>query len=331
MGVIMKKLSKNFIIIFFIIFTVFLELFMTSCGKKKEDRIIRIGVTDVNSQGKFQTYIEEGMKKYQETLGDKVEVVYLDAKEDTDKQIEQVKYFIREGMDAVVVLPVDTSIKGTSEMTRLTKEAKIPIIYVNKFPDEFSKSKMSPHAYYVGSQEKTAGVMQMEYLAEKLGGKGKVAILMGDLSSSKATFERTEGVEEVAARYPEIEIVEKETANWLMPMADSVVRNWLSEGKEIDAIVANNDEMAIGAIRGLEEHGMSQKVMVLGIDATNEAITELQAGNLTATVFQDGGGQGRNALKIAVNVVRGEKVVNITWIPFKLVTPENYKDVLNKN
>ena len=327
----MKKLSKNFIIIFFIVFTVLLDLFITSCGKKEGDRIIRIGVTNVNSQGKFQTYIEEGMKQYQEILGDKVEVVYLDAKEDAVKQIEQVKYFIKEGMDAVVVLPVDTSIEVTAEMTRLTEEAKLPIIYVNKFPDEFVESEMSKHAYYIGSQEKTAGVIQMEYLAEKLGGKGKVAILMGDLTSSKATFERTEGVEEIASRYPEIEIVEKETANWLMPMADSVVRGWLSKGKDIDAIVANNDEMAIGAIRGLEEYGMGEKVMVLGIDATNEAITELKTGKLTATVFQDGRSQGRGALEIALSVLRGEKVANITWIPFELVTPENYKDVLNRD
>jgi len=325
----MKKLSKNFIIIFFIIFIMHLVLFMTNCGKKKEDKIIRIGVTNVNSQGIFQTYIEDGIKRYQETLGNKVEVVYLDAKEDVNKQIEQVKYFIREGMDSVVVISVDTSIEGTSEMTRLTEEAKIPIIYVNKFPDEFVESEMPKHAYYIGSQEKTAGVMQMEYLAEKLGGKGKIAILLGDLTSSGSTFERTEGVEDVAARYPEIEIVEKETANWLMPMADSVVRSWLSKGKKIDAIVANNDEMAIGAIRGLEEHGMDEKVMVSGIDAINEAITELKTGKLTVTVLQDGYSQGRGALEIAVNVVRGEKVANITWIPFKLVTSENYNDVLN--
>ena len=327
----MKKASEDPVIIFSIIFNILLVFFTAGCGKIKEDRIIRIGVTDVNSQGKFQTYIEEGMKKYQETLRDKVEVVYLDAKEDVDKQIEQVRYFIREGMDAVVVIPADTSIEGTSEMTRLTEAAKIPIIYVNKFPNEFVGSKMPEHAYYIGSQEKSAGEIQMEYLAEKLGEKGKVAILMGDLTSSKSTFERTDGVEEVAGRYPEIEIVEKGVANWLMPMADSVVRNWLSEGKEIDAIVANNDEMAIGAMRGLEDYGMAGKVMVLGIDATDEAIAELKTGKLTATVFQDGDRQGRGALETAVNVVRGEKVDNITWIPFKLVTFENYKNVPDRD
>ena len=76
-------------------------------------------------------------------------------------------------------------------------------------------------------------------------------------------------------------------------------------------------------------YGMDEKVMVSGIDAINEAITELKTGKLTVTVLQDGYSQGRGALEIAVNVVRGEKVANITWIPFKLVTSENYNDVLN--
>ena len=318
---------KRYIIL---IFVLSVAVFVTHCSKKSEERIIKIGVSDVNSKGRFQMYIEEGMRKHQETLGGKVEVVYLDAKEDVEKQVDQVEYFIREGMDAVVVIPVSTDVKNTRIMTELTGDSEIPIVYVNKFPDEFNES-IPEHAYYIGSQEKVAGIMQMEYLAERLNGNGNVAILMGDLSSSRATFERTEGVEEEAGKYPGIKIVEKRVGNWLKPMAASVVEDWLSAGKEIDAIIANNDEMALGAIQGLKKHYAAGKVMVLGIDATPEAVTELKTGKLTATVLQDAKAQGKGAIEIALKAVKKEPVQNISWIPFKLVTQENYEEILNKN
>ncbi len=130
----------------------------------------------------------------------------------------------------------------------------------------------------------------------------------------------------MAKKYPEIKIVEKRTAKWLRPLASSVVEDWLDSGKEFDAIAANNDEMAIGAVAALEKYGKLDSVMVVGVDATQEAIEELVLGGLTATVLQDAKQQGEKALEVALESGLGMPVRQNTWIPFRLVTLENYEE-----
>ena len=109
------------------------------------------------------------------------------------------------------------------------------------------------------------------------------------------------------------------------------MNNWLVAGTKIDAVVANNDEMAIGAILALQQAGKDvKKVVIAGIDATADALAEMEKGNLDVTVFQDAKGQGRGAVETVVKLIKGEKVESFVWIPFELVTPENYKDYLNR-
>ncbi len=100
-----------------------------------------------------------------------------------------------------------------------------------------------------------------------------------------------------------------------------------------DAVISNNDEMAIGAIQALQS--VDQKVgttpgdgtvIVAGFDATPDALSEIERGAMATTVFQDAYGKGAGSVKIAADVVKGEKVEQMTWIPYQLVTPENYKD-----
>ena len=109
------------------------------------------------------------------------------------------------------------------------------------------------------------------------------------------------------------------------------MNNWLVAGTQIDAVVANNDEMAIGAILALQQAGKDpKKVVVAGIDATADALAEMEKGNLDVTVFQDAKGQGTGSVETAVKLIKGEKVESFVWIPFELVTAENYKEYLNK-
>ncbi len=181
--------------------------------------------------------------------------------------------------------------------------------------------------YYVGSKEKSAGIIQMVHLAEKLGGKGNIAILMGSLKNL-ASFERTEGIEYIADRYPDINIVTKTSGRWLRPFAKSIVKHWLSSGVEFDAVVANNDEMAIGAIKALENSGKLSEVLVAGVDATDAALQELKNGKLYLTVLQDAKKQGEQLLKTAYRAANGETIRNEIWVPFKLVTRENYRSLI---
>jgi inositol transport system substrate-binding protein len=99
------------------------------------------------------------------------------------------------------------------------------------------------------------------------------------------------------------------------------MNNWLVAGMKIDAVAANNDEMAIGAILAIQQAGKDPKKLVIGgIDATPDALAEMEKGNLDVTVFQDGRGQGRGAVETAVKLIKGEKVEPFVWIPFELVT-----------
>ena len=109
------------------------------------------------------------------------------------------------------------------------------------------------------------------------------------------------------------------------------MNNWLVAGTPIDAVAAKNDEMAIGAILALQQSGKDpKKVVIGGIDATPDALAEMEKGNLDVTVFQDGNGQGKGAVETAVKLIKGEKVEPFVWIPFELVTQENYKEYLKK-
>ena len=325
----MKYFKSTTVFLYFLILAIFSGMFLAGCWRKQEPKIIRIGVSLSNSEDKFISYIRDGIQEYQESIWNEVdvEVVYMDARVDQEKQNAQVKKFIEYGMDAIIVIPV--SEKLTSDMTKMAMKSKVPIVYGNNFPEEFKYGELPKDVYFVGSKEKNGGIMQMEYLADKLGGKGNVAILMGDFVQS-ATFERTEGIEEAAGEYPGIKIVAKDSAKGLTPLAETVVEQWFAERREIDAICSTNDEMAIGAIRVLEKYDRLEDVMVLGIDATRDGINEVAAGKLTATVFQNSREIGEEFLDTAIKAVKKKNPSSEVWIPLQLVTSENYKEFLIK-
>jgi inositol transport system substrate-binding protein len=308
-----------------------LTLFATGCtnnsgapaaaptpAPEAEKKITKIGVSISNFDDTFLMYMKDGMDAYSKTLGADVEVTYVDAKEDAAKQLSQVENFIAQGINAVVIVPVNT--EATEPITAACQTAKIPLVYVNRLPGNLPNDVV-----FVGSNSIDAGIFQMEYIAEKLGGKGNVVIMMGKLDNEAST-KRTEGVEQVAKKFPDMKIIKKQTANWSREEGMSLMENWLSSGDTIDAVAANNDDMALGALSAIEAAGKLGKIFVGGVDCTPDAIAELEAGKLNVTVFQDAAGQGSGAIKAAFGLAKGEKIENRVWIPFQLVTPENYKE-----
>ncbi|MDQ2694354.1 MAG: sugar ABC transporter substrate-binding protein [Pseudomonadota bacterium] len=271
----------------------------------------------------FLTILREAMTEQAKELG--VNLQFEDAQGDVGKQLSHMQNFIAQKVDAMVVNPVDTS--ATPQMTKLAQEAGIPLVYVNRQPNE---PTLPEGVVYVGSDENISGKMQGEAIAKMLEGKGNVAIMMGELATNAAQL-RTEGVEKTAAENPEMKIVEKQTANFQRNEAIDLMNNWLVSGTQIDAIAANNDEMAIGAIIALQQAGKDPKELVIaGIDATPDALVELKRGNLDITVFQDAKGQGKAVVDTAVKLIKGEKVDSFVMVPWELVTQENYEEFLNK-
>lgn len=202
-------------------------------------------------------------------------------------------------VDAIIVNPVDTN--AVKPIMDQATKAGIPLVFVNRRPQAELTDKMA----YVGSDSILAGRLQMEALAKAMNGKGNVAILLGDLAN-ESTRDRTKGVEEVVAKYPNIKIVQKQTAKFTRNDAVDVVSNWMTSGEDIQAIASNNDEMAIGALQALGKN--PNHILIAGVDGTPDALQMLKSGKMIATIFQDAKGQGEGAVDAAIKLANGEKV-----------------------
>ena len=283
-----------------------------------------IGVSMALFDDNFLTSVRQAMADYAKTVPD-VEVQFQDAQADNGRQISQVQNFMSQKVDAIVVNVVDTA--ATRNITKAVTDAGIPLVYVNRRPDA---KTLPPKVSVVASDDLVAGRLEMTELARRMGGKGNVVIMLGDLANN-STQGRTAGNKEVLAKNPDIKVVEEQTANFERTKAIDLMNNWLSKGTAINGVVANNDEMAIGAIIALRQAGRSPKdVFVGGVDATADALAEMGKGGLAVTVFQDAKGQGRKGIENAVKLARGEKVEQLDFVPYELVTPENYKTFLNR-
>ncbi|HEV3423877.1 MAG TPA: sugar ABC transporter substrate-binding protein [Paraburkholderia sp.] len=282
-----------------------------------------IGVSMAHFDDNFLTTVRDAMAT--EGKAHNVNLDFEDAQGDVGRQVSQVESFVAQHVAAIIVNPADAS--ATKRMTDAARKAGIPIVYVNRKPDE----PMGNGVYFVGSDSLVAGHLQMEYLAKALKGKGNIAIMLGELSTD-ATRDRTRGVKDIVAKNPGIKVVEEQTANFDRSQGINLMSQWLSSGKKFDAIAANNDEMALGALIAMKQAGVSPKnVLVGGVDATKEALNAMSRGDLAVTVFQDGRGQGKTAVDTAIKLAGGDKdVPKEDWIPYQLVTPDNYRSFLNK-
>jgi inositol transport system substrate-binding protein len=267
------------------------------------------------------TTLRDAMTKYAASQPG-VELIMVDSKEDVATQLGQVENFVTQKVDAIVIVPANTD--AADPMTKAAQDAGIPLVYVNRLP-----ANLPEGVSYVGSESIQAGIMQAEWIAKQLNGKGNVVIMNGNLAQ-EAAQKRTEGEKQVFAKYPDIKIIREDTGNWHRDEGLALMENWLSSGDQIDAVASNNDEMAIGAIQAIEAAGKLGKIIVGGVDASPDALQEMDKKRLNVTVFQNAAGQGEGGIKAAIALARGEKIDQITWVPFELVTPENYKDYMNK-
>jgi inositol transport system substrate-binding protein len=287
-----------------------------------------VGVSMAKFDDNFLTVLRNGMQDYAKTL-DGVTLQVEDAQNDVAKQQSQIQNFIAAGVDAIIVNPVDTD--ATAALSKIAAEAKIPLVYVNREPVNIDT--LPDSQAFVASNEADSGTLQTMEICKLLGGKGKAVVMMGELSNQAARM-RTKDIHDVLAtdECKGIEIVEEQTANWSRTEGSDLLTNWLSAGTEFDAVIANNDEMAIGAIQALKAAGKPMdKVVIGGIDATQDALAAMAAGDLDVTVFQNAAGQGKGSLDAALKLAKGEKIEKKVYVPFELVTPANLKDYQAKN
>ena len=279
---------------------------------------MKIGVSMSQFDDTWLTYLRESMDKKAKSYPEGVQLQFEDARSDVVKQLSQVESFISQKVDAIVVNPVDTA--ATKKITEAAVKAGIPLVYVNRRPDDL---KLPKGVVTVASNDLEAGEMQMQYLADKMGGKGDIVILLGDLANNSTT-NRTKGVKDVLAKYPNIKIEQEQTGIWSRDKGMTLVNDWLTQGRKFDAIVSNNDEMAIGAAMALQQAGVEKgSVLIAGVDGTPDGLNAVKKGSMAVSVFQDAKGQADGSIDTAVKMAKNEPVEQAVWVPYRLITPQN--------
>ncbi|WP_330565581.1 substrate-binding domain-containing protein [Pseudomonas yamanorum] len=283
----------------------------------------RIGVSIAQVDDVFLAQMRDYMAAHARDLTD-VTLQFEDAQGDVVRQLNQVQSFSAQGMDAIIVNAVDTA--ATQKMTVNAQQAGIPLVYVNRRPDI---PGLPAGVGYVGSDEIKAGEIQMRYLAEKMNGKGNLAIMLG-LLSNNATHNRTQGVKNVLKDYPNIHIVEEQSADWQRSKAMDLMNNWIVSGKKIDAVAANADEMAIGAAMAITQAGMhpGKDILVGGSDGGPAGLDAIKKDLLVVTAYQDNKGQAVSSIDLALKMIRKQPYTAELTIPYQQITKDNYQAFL---
>lgn len=287
--------------------------------ESKGDGSYTIGCT-VYYMTEFITLMVEGMEEKAEELG--CDLVMLDAQNDAQNQITQVENLIAQNVDVVVVAAVDSD--AILPALDMCEEAGIPLVGVNMLLNT------DEEYHYVGPDDVLAGELEMQYAIDAIGGEGNVVILEGPIGQS-AQIQRLEGNMNILEKYEgKVELLAQQTANWSREEALTLVENWIETfGGKLNAVVAQNDEMALGAIQALEAAGVKDDVVVTGVDAIKDGCNAIKAGQLLGTVYQDAALEGQEAIQKAYDVLEGtvtEKkldYIEMTWI-----TEENVDELL---
>jgi inositol transport system substrate-binding protein len=290
----------------------------TAAPAEPAAKVQKYGLFMSHMTNAFTIEMSDAVKAKAAELG--VELTVYDGGQDAAKQVSQVETAVTQGITGIVIEPV--SVDGIVPAIEAATKAGIPVVVVNQ-----KISKPEAASAFVGVSNVDGGVLEMKTAAEAIGGKGNVAFLLGPMGSD-AELGRTEGYYNVLKDYPDIKVVFEQTANWKTDEALKLVENWLQTGTEINAIVANNDGMALGALKAVEDAKLLDKIKIYGLDATPDALAAVKDGRMAATVSQSTTAQGATAMETVVKLVKGEKVDPEILVSFTLITIDNVGEYL---
>lgn len=300
----------------------------TAAGKKQ-----KILFSIIESGDYYENWAAMAQKEA-ENEGVQLDVKY--AQKSIEEQVKHVKEAVDEGYDAIICSPVSVDIVG--ELTASAED--IPIVFVNNEPDD---KKLKKDKYiYVASDEMTAGEYQAECVLNQLEDKSEinVVILKGTRGSS-GTYGRTNGAKRVLeASGKTIHYVFEDYADYNPEKAEEMFRIFLEEGKPVDCVLCNNDNMAVGALEACEKAGVNTKnILFLGVDASEDGCKAVSDGRMALTVFQSTAGQSKAAVDAAVELAKGGTIADIDgaqpdgkhiWIPFEKVDSSNVKKYMTE-
>ncbi|WP_458318411.1 substrate-binding domain-containing protein [Mycolicibacterium brisbanense] len=291
-----------------------LALGSTACGAgdtAANQNTKRIGVT-VYDMSSFITAGKQGMDAY--AKNNNIELLWNSANGDVSTQANQVDSLINQGVDAIIVIPIQADSLGPQVAS--AKAKNIPLVAVNA---ALNNKDVSGN---VQPDDVAAGAQEMQMMADRLGGKGNIVVLQGPLGQS-GEIDRSKGIDQVLAKYPGIKVLAKDTANWKRDEAVNKVKNWVSGfGNQIDAVVSENDDMGLGALQALKEAGRTG-VPIVGIDGIEDGLNAVKSGEFIGTSLQNGTVELSAGLAVANALAKGEKVKTDPVYVMPSITKDN--------
>lgn len=257
----------------------------------------------------FQIAIAEAAEAKAEEMG--IDLTILSADQDAATQISQIEQCVSEGFDAILFEPVDPD--GLVDAAKSAADAGVVVINIVSACTDWENNGISAVSY---GDNVTAGEVEMQHVADLLDGKGNIAILTGP-SGDSGGLQRMEGYENILANYPDmVQVVSPADCQWDTAQAQATVESWLS-AYDLDAIICQNDGMAVGAGNAA---GANSGIIITGVDGTPDGFEAINDGRITGTVSQNGGKMAENALEAAVTLLDGgtletnEIITDSTWI-----------------
>lgn len=271
----------------------------------------KVGLSLSTLNNPFFVQIRAGAQAEAKKLG--VDLTVTDAQNDASQQANQLENFTSSGLGAIIVNPVDSDATGPA--ARSVNKSGIPLVAVDRSVNGAETDTL------VASDNTAGGVLAAKALAEKLGGQGTIVVLQGQAGTS-ASRERGAGFTEGLKAYPGIKVVAKQPADWDRTKGLDVMTNLLQANPDINGVFAENDEMALGAIKALGSKA-GKSVSVIGFDGTPDGLKAVADGSLYASVAQQPKELGRIAVENALRVAEGKTVEKTVMVPVKVVTEEN--------
>jgi ribose transport system substrate-binding protein len=239
-----------------------------------------------------------------------IELTVLDAQNDPAKQTSEIEDLIAKKVGVVIINPTDSD--AIVPTVKKLNAAGIPVVTVDR------AANGGVVAAHIASDNVAGGRIAANYVATRLHGKGNVVMLEG-IAGSSAARDRGRGFREGIAKYPGIKIVASQTADFDRAKGLSVMENILQAQKKIDAVFAQNDEMALGAVQAIEAAHRQKEMFVVGFDAIADALKAIKEGRMAATVAQQPKVMGQLAVQAAAKILKGETVAKFTPVPLALI------------
>jgi len=302
---------------------------------------VKVGISIYQFADNFMTLYRNELENYLvNELGVKKEnISIMDGKNDQGEQMNQIRNFITQGVDVMIVNLVQASSEPT--VTEECAAANIPVVYINREPDAEREQAWVDEgikATYVGADARQSGTFQGEEIAElenqgDADGDGVVRYIMvqGDPENVDAQYRTEKSVEALKAAGIEVEELVKMRGDWDQTKGQEITANALSQhGAKIDVVFCNNDAMALGALQAIEAAGrkVNEDIYLVGVDALVECVENVMNNKMTGTVFNDYFGQAHTAADVAMSFVNGEEVDNVYMVDYVKVTTDNAAEIL---